>query len=160
MAQALPYWQRAGQRAIQRSAYAEAIGHLSKGWRCSRPCQTRPSASSKSLSADHLGPALMNIKGQAAPEVEQTYARARELCRQIGDIPQLFPVLWGLWYFYLVRAELQTARELLPQLLSLAQGAQDSALLLAAHRSLGQNLTFLGEFAAGPHPPGARDGPL
>jgi predicted ATPase len=146
LAPAVPYWQRAGQRAIQRSAYVEAIGHLSKGLALLTTLPDNPERSQQELVLQTLlGPALMNIKGQAAPEVEQTYARARELCRQIGHAPQLFPVLWGLWYFYLVRAELQTARELLPQLLSLAQSAQDSALLLAAHRSLGQNLTFLGE---------------
>jgi TOMM system kinase/cyclase fusion protein len=146
LAQAVPYWQRAGQRALQRSAYVEAIGHLSTGLELLTTLPDNPERIQQELVLQTmLGPALMNIKGQAAPEVEQTYARARELCRQIGDAPQLFPVLWGLWYFYLVRAELQTARELLPQLLSLAQSAQDSALLLAAHRSLGQNLTFLGE---------------
>ena len=48
-----------------------------------------------------LGPALMATKGHAAPEVEQTYARARALCAQIGDTPQLFPTLRGLWRFYL-----------------------------------------------------------
>ena len=31
LAQAIPYWQRAGQRAIERSAHVEAIGHLTKG---------------------------------------------------------------------------------------------------------------------------------
>ena len=30
-AQAVPYWQRAGQRAIERSANLEAIGHLTRG---------------------------------------------------------------------------------------------------------------------------------
>jgi TOMM system kinase/cyclase fusion protein len=146
LAQAVPYWQRAGQCAVQRSAYVEAIGHLNKGLELLPTLPDNPERIQQELVLQTmLGPALMNIKGQAAPEVEQTYARARELCRQIGDAPQLFPVLWGLWYSYLVRAELQTARELLPQLLSLAQSAQDSALLLAAHRSLGQNLTFLGE---------------
>src|SRR4029450_1242511 len=29
--QAIPYWQRAGQRAYERSAHAEAISHLTKG---------------------------------------------------------------------------------------------------------------------------------
>jgi predicted ATPase len=31
LAQAIPYWQRAGQRALERSANLEAIGHLTKG---------------------------------------------------------------------------------------------------------------------------------
>src|SRR5262249_58070084 len=29
--QAIPYWQRAGQRATQCSAYVEAVAHLTKG---------------------------------------------------------------------------------------------------------------------------------
>src|SRR5207249_5341326 len=31
IAQALPYWQRAGERATQRSAYVEAVAHLTRG---------------------------------------------------------------------------------------------------------------------------------
>jgi predicted ATPase len=84
------------------------------------------------------------VKGQGALEVEQTYARARELCGQVGETPQLFPVLWGLWRFYLMRAEHQTARELAEQCLSLAQRLQDPALLLEAHLALG-GILFLGE---------------
>ena len=49
--------------------------------------------------ADRPGPALIATKGYAAPEVEQTYARARELCQQVGETPQLFPVLQGCGRF-------------------------------------------------------------
>ena len=41
--------------------------------------------------------------------------------------------LWGLWVFYVMRGELQTARELGEQLLSLAQALQDPLFLLEAH---------------------------
>ena len=54
----------------------------------------------------------MATKGWAAPEAEQVYTRALELCRQVGETPLLFRVLGGLSTFYHVRAELQTAREL------------------------------------------------
>jgi len=81
----------------------------------------------------------------AAPEVEHTYARARALCQQLGETPQLFSVLWGLWWFYEVRGEVQTARELAEQLFSLAQRSPDPALLLQAHRAMGQTLFWLGE---------------
>ena len=47
-----------------------------------------------------LGPTLTATKGWAAPEVEKTYTRAHELCQQVGESTQLFPVLWGLWVFY------------------------------------------------------------
>jgi predicted ATPase len=95
-----------------------------------------------------LGPALMFTKGQAAPEVLQAYARARELCQQVGETPQLFQVLRGLWVFYILRLELQTALELGEHLLTLAQQVGDPALLLEAHYPLGNTLNYLGEFAA------------
>ena len=91
-----------------------------------------------------LGPALIAAKGYAAPEVEHTYARARELCRQVGETPHLFPVLGGLWVFYLVRAEHRTAHGLAVQFLHMLQRVQDPALLLEAHYALGVSLLWRG----------------
>jgi hypothetical protein len=54
----------------------------------------------------------MATKGLAAPEVEQTYARARVLGHQVGETPQLVPTLRGLGEFYRNRGALSTAREL------------------------------------------------
>ena len=65
----------------------------------------------------------------------------RALCRQVEETPQLFPVLRGLWNFYLIRMELRTARELAEQLLSLAQRAQDPALLQQAPQRAGGGLS-------------------
>ena len=79
----------------------------------------------------------MATKGYSRPGSGAVYTRARELCRQVGETPQLFPVLRGLWLFYHVRGEYQTAHELGEQLLSLAQRLQDPALLVGAHRTLG-----------------------
>ena len=92
-----------------------------------------------------LGMALTATKGYAAPEVKKAYTRARELCRQIEDTTRLFPVLYGLWGFYSVRAELQTARELAEQLLRLVRHGLDSTLLMRAHYTLGNTLVHLGE---------------
>jgi len=55
---------------------------------------------------------LIATAGYAAPDVGSLYLRARELCRQLGGTPEISLVLWGVWTFYLVRAELQTAREI------------------------------------------------
>src|SRR5262245_64665784 len=57
-----------------------------------------------------LGMASQTIKGYAAPEVEQAYARARTLCQQVGDTAQFVSVLRGQWIFYSVRADYRTAR--------------------------------------------------
>jgi TOMM system kinase/cyclase fusion protein len=148
MEQAIPYWQQAGQRAIERSAHVEAISHLSKGLKLLATLPDTPKRRQQELTLQTaLGGSLMIIKGFSAPEVERVYTRARTLCRQVGEIPQLFPVLWGLWLFYEVRGELQTARELAEQLLSLAQRQQDPAPLLHAYRAMGQTVFWQGELA-------------
>jgi predicted ATPase len=149
-AQAVPYWQRAGQFAVQRSANLEAVAHLRKGLEVLATLPDTPErAQQELLLQTTLGPALMVIKGYSAPEMLQAYARARELCQQVGgETPQLFQVLRGLWYFFLQRVELRTARELGEQLLTLAQQVGDPALLLEAHYTLGNTLNYLGEFAA------------
>src|SRR6202022_967144 len=72
-----------------------------------------------------LGAALSPVKGWSAPEMGEVLARTRELCRQIGETPHLFPVLWGLWAYYHVRAEKEPALELAKQMLSIAQSAED-----------------------------------
>jgi predicted ATPase len=146
--QAIVYWQSAGQRAIDRSAYAEAIGHLTKGLEMLRTLPDHPERIQQELGLQTtLGPALMAIKGYAAPEVEYTYARARELCQQMGETAQLFPVLWGLWVFYHARTEFQMARELAEHLHTLAQRVADTDLLLGACIALGATLFHLGELA-------------
>ena len=96
-----------------------------------------------------LGPALMATKGYAAPEVEHAYARARALCQQVGETPQLFPGAAGLVAVLSDRAELQTARELGEQLLRLAQqaGKTPRSSWRPTMRS-GYPLNYLGEFAA------------
>ena len=146
MTQAIPYWQRAGQRAIQRSAHLEAIGHLTKGLELLATLpETAERTQQELLLQTTLGPALMITKGFAAPEVEQAYARARALCQQVGETPQGFSVLRGLWQFYNGRGEYQTARELGEQCLQLAQQGHDTARLLEAHHTLWTTQLLLGE---------------
>src|SRR5438093_13248475 len=86
----------------------------------------------------------MAVKGRAAPEVERVYTRARALCQQVGDTPQLFPVLRGLCLFYLNRGQRQTAQDLAEQLLR--QAERQPAV---APRMLGHYLLALVLFGRG-----------
>jgi predicted ATPase len=92
-----------------------------------------------------LGPALMVTRGFGAPEVADTYARARQLCEQLGEQQRLFSVLFGLWRSAHVRGQLPTARALGEQLLSLANAQDDSLLFVEAQGPLGQTLCMQGE---------------
>jgi predicted ATPase len=143
--QAVHYWQRAGQHALERSAYVEAIGHLTKALAGLRTLPDTPELTQRELTVHiALGTALNVTKGFAAPELEGAYSRARALCRQVGETPEPFPVLWGLWGFYLNRGALQTAHKLAEELLHLAKRVEDPALLLQAYHALGPTLFHLG----------------
>jgi predicted ATPase len=148
LAPAMPYWQRAGSRAVQRSANVEAIAHMQRGLALLTALPDTPQRTQHELDfLTTLGPALMATKGYAASEVVQAYTRARALCQQVGETPEHFPVLWNLWFFYMARAEHQTAMELGEQCLQLAQRVQDAALLLEAHYALGVSWFMLGDLA-------------
>jgi predicted ATPase len=144
-AQAVGYWQQAGTRALQRSANVEAIAHTQRGLELLTTLPDTPQRTQHEFDLlTTLGPALMTTKGYAAPEVVQAYTRARALCQQVGETPEHFPVLYGLWVFYAARSEHQTAMELGEQCLQLAQRIQDVALLLQAHLAIGISWFYLG----------------
>jgi class 3 adenylate cyclase/predicted ATPase len=143
--QAVVYWLRAGQQASDRSAHVEAISHVTTGIELLKTLPETPERIQQSLTLHvALGAALQITKGHAAPEVEHAYTRARELCQQVGETPELVPVLYGLWRFYNVRAQVHTARELGETLLRLARHADDPALAVLAHSALGSTWFCLG----------------
>src|SRR5262249_24916179 len=105
-AQAISYWQRAGQCAIERSAYMEAMAHCTKGLELLQTLPDTPARAQQELML-HItlrGP-LIATKGSGVPEVERVLIRARELCQQVGETSQLFAVLEGLSTLYIARAE-------------------------------------------------------
>ena len=106
-AQAVRYWHHAGQRASERSAHVEAIAHLRQGLALLQTLPETPQRPQREVDMlIALGAALLATKGFAAPEVGQTYTRARQLCEHLDNPHQLFPVLRGLWNYYIARAEL------------------------------------------------------
>ena len=146
--QSIAYWYKAGQRAIERSAYVEALAHLRQGLTLLETLPETPQRLQRKVNMYiALGASLLATKGYAAPEVGETYAYARQLCAHLDDPHQLFTGLRGQWNYSLVRAELQTAHALGAQLLTLAQQSQDSAMLVTAHSVIGATLFWLGAVA-------------
>jgi len=110
---AIRFLQHAADNALRRSAYTDAITHLTKALALLSALPETPERAQRELDVQlALGPAFMATKGLAAPEVAQTYARARMLCEQVGETPQVFSALRGLAVFYQNRGVLPTAREL------------------------------------------------
>jgi predicted ATPase len=90
-------------------------------------------------------------RGHTAPEVEVAYTRARELCQQLGDSADVFPVLFGLWRFYVAQPDLPLTQELGEELLTLAQRTGEMPLNVVAHCALGFTSLCLGELIPARH---------
>jgi predicted ATPase/DNA-binding SARP family transcriptional activator len=145
---AISAYQRAAQVAHQRSAFTEAIGHLTHALTllAALPPNAQQDQQELALQAA-LGPLLLATKGYAAPEVEGAFTRAWELCQQRGDQRQQFQVLWGLGRFYFVQPNPTRGLEVSQQLLALAHAAADEGLLMEALCSLGTHYFHRAAFA-------------
>jgi predicted ATPase len=146
---AAEYFALASEQAMPVSAYKEAIALARRGLDALTLLPDRRERAQQELRLQTiLGPALMATVGFGAPEVEAVYNRSRELCQRIGEAPEIFPVVWGLWQHWLSRGNYQSALELANQLVAMAQKAEDSALLLMAEHSFGNTLWLIGDFEA------------
>ncbi len=147
--EAIRYGQRAGTRAGERAAYVEAIKHLTAALDLLSGVPDDVTRDQLELGLRvSLGLSLASSRGYATPEVEDTYRRARELCQRLGESAELFPVLRGLSTFYIVRDDLQTARELAEQCLKLAERTKRRDYLIESYTPLSYVSAYMGELDA------------
>jgi DNA-binding SARP family transcriptional activator/predicted ATPase len=151
---AIYYLHQAGERAVQLSAYQEAIPLLTRGLALLEELPDSGDAERRSERAEQelglqlsLGTAWIG-SSSPAPEWRKVFSRARELCQQMGKTSELCRVLGELSLFYYVRAEHRRARELAEEALSVAERAKDPLLVALGHWFAGLVLFGLGEYAA------------
>jgi class 3 adenylate cyclase/predicted ATPase len=143
---AIPYWRAAGERAIETSAHAEAIAHVSKAIELLRSLPDSAGKVRDEITLQiRLGVSLTALRGYGASEVELAYGRARELCYSAGVQDLMLPSLYGLWRYYLMRANFRRAKELGNELLELARLYGNEEFLTVGHRALGSTLFYMGE---------------
>jgi predicted ATPase len=146
---AADYYLVAAENAARIFAHHEAVALARRGLTLLPTLPDTPERARRELPLQvTLGMQLQFTQGYAAPEAERIYARARALYEQVQEAPRLFPVLWGLWAYYLVRSELGKSRELAERLFTLAQRAQDPDQLLQARQALAITSHCLGGPAA------------
>lgn len=147
-AKAVAYWSAACQRALEAYALREAIELAHNGLRA---LQNLPESVERDRAeialTSMLGKGLLATRGYADPEVEKTFARALELCERIGDEPQLFQLVVGLWMYFQIGGEAAHAWALAERLVRLAQGSSSAAKTLQARYCSGYTLYRLGRYA-------------
>jgi predicted ATPase len=144
---AVEYHEQAGRRAIARSAVSEAFAQfgraldLLRGLPRSKECAQRELRIQLALGSGHVA-----VHGFAARATGDAYRRASELCEELGETRELFPVLYGLSLYHLYGAELAEAKAVAGRLLKLAETTSDRGLLFFAHRAAGVSALPAGDF--------------
>jgi tetratricopeptide (TPR) repeat protein len=144
---ACDYRMRAGDQALSRSAYPEAIAHFSTGLKLAK---TLPAPDALHRQLDFLlklGSASVVVHGMRSPEVEDAYTHADEIGEKLGDGPRLFQAKWGLWINANLRRKTALARDRASELVTLAQSSGDDELLLEAYHCRWSTAFFNGDVA-------------
>jgi len=142
-------WGKAGQRSAARSAMAEAAAQLQKGLDQLALLPDAPERQRQELELRRAFCAVLQaVKGYAAPETGQAYARARELWEQLGSPSEFLQIPFGQSLYHAVLGELDVALRLDEGLISLSRRTNDSTGLFLGHLSFGRNLTVVGRFAS------------
>jgi predicted ATPase/class 3 adenylate cyclase len=144
---AIGYWLQAGQRSRERSAFCEAIGHLTKGLALLdtlEESRTRDDWALQFLTT--LAPAYIAARGYAAPEVGPILVRARELCQRIGEPQQQFGIMLGMWEWRIVRGDLRVCVDLAADGMALAESVNDPGMLMEALFMPGVTMFYRAQF--------------
>ena len=144
---ATSYWLKAGNRALSRSANAEAVKHLRRGIELTRQLAQSPGRVRKELDFYlALGPAVAATEGDAAHETSRVFSRARELLGDAGTLKEQMTIFWGTYLAYSMRAEHAAAIEVARQCLALALDHDHPGVSALANRFMGQTSHYMGDF--------------
>jgi tetratricopeptide (TPR) repeat protein len=146
---ACDYRMRAGDHAVSRSAYKEAIAHFSAGLKAAEVLPESQERMRRQLDfLLKLGPALGVVRGMGSVEAEDAYRRAAEIGETLGDGTAVYKAKWGLWLNANIRRKTALARDRAGELVTLAQRSGDTDLLLEAYHCRWSTAFFRGDVAA------------
>ncbi len=146
--QACLYYERAGDRAAARSAYAEAVAHFDAALAETHRLPAGDDRNRRELALRFkYAPAILIFKGTQSPEAEQVYQRAYATAETLDDEHGLFKARWGLWFSANLSRRTRMARDHAEQLVALARRSGDEALFLEAIHCRWSTAFFRGDIA-------------
>jgi predicted ATPase len=144
---AIRCWFKSGQRALAHSANVEAIADFRKALQLLSALPEAPERTKQEIDIQlALGIPLIAVQGYASAETCEAFSRARTLCLQIGNVPEYFQALFGLWGFCWMGGKNHDALPMAEEFLSRSQALSDPVLLMVAHRVMGSTLLTVGDF--------------
>ncbi len=149
---AIEWWGKAGDQALRRSAFQEAIAHLGKAIAMADKAAGAKAADASGERARlqvAYGNALIQGRGHGAPETRDAFARLRENSASDKDAPERLAADYGLWVGSFVRGEISTMRAHAKAFLDDVKARPNSPEAAVAHRTVGGTHWFAGEYSAG-----------
>jgi tetratricopeptide (TPR) repeat protein len=146
---ACEWWRKAGQLALKRSAYSEAIAHLGKAVAIA---DELPDELGRTMNRLHLqieyGRALRGSLGHSAPETVAAWTRARQFAADIDDPVELAPIHSGLFNACLTHGEIAPMRELVEAIMRAADRRPESPVAaVVAHWASGVTCWLAGDYS-------------
>ena len=153
---AIEWWGKAGDQALRRSAFQEAIAHLGKAIEMAdKAAEDAPRpAAGQTMTGQRLrlqtayGSALLHGRGMQSPETHRAFSRAQELAAGPGDPSERFSIQYALWAGHFVRGELAPLREIAELALREVEGRPASPEAVVGFRINAATEWFAGNFTA------------
>ena len=140
------YFYIAAARSVSLFAFREALALTERGLNVLKSLPDGAARKQQELVLQMMrGIALRSTSGWSTPQIEQVFSRARQLCQNLDDPPELIPVLWATTLFLLIRGNLLECRDRADELMSQAQRSGDQAYIMAAHHISGVVREFIGD---------------
>ena len=145
---AIEWWSKAGDQALRRSAFEEAIAHLGKAIEMADEAgESAPRAADRRLKLQtSLGHAVMWGRGFASEELKAAFLRARELAGEVENPADRALAYYGVWLDSFTRAEIAQAQETAEAFLKDATRRPGSPEAGLAHRNYGLTRWFQSDF--------------
>ena len=144
---AIRCWCEAGRRALANSANVEAISHYRNALQLLSALPDTAQRAKQEVEIQlAMGIPLIAVEGYAAEQTRLAFARARDLCLTLGNPPEYFQALFGLWGHSWMGGKNDEALVMANEFLSRSQASPNSIVLMMAHRIMGSTLLTVGEF--------------
>jgi class 3 adenylate cyclase/predicted ATPase len=144
---AIRCWFESGKRALAHSANVEAIANFRKALELVTALPDTSERTEQEIDIQlSLGIPLIAVRGYASAETREAFSRARTLCLRLGDIPEYFQALFGLWGNCWMSGKNDEALCMADEFLSRSRASSDPVLPIVAHRVMGSTLLTIGDF--------------
>jgi class 3 adenylate cyclase/predicted ATPase len=146
---AIEWWGKAGDEALRRSAFKEAISHLGKAIEMAdRLGGVKEDQSANDILMKHVSfaNAMIGAHGHSASQTTAAFERARGIAKVGGDSRASFSIYYGQWGSALIRGELGPMQEIAAEFVRDTSELPTSPEAGVAHRLMGVTKWFVGEF--------------